>query len=71
LLVLLVVGGVLCLALLAAAVLLAIALFARSVVRWRCDDLVAAVPARGPHLAEADLIQDMRKRALRNFRFRS
>jgi hypothetical protein len=70
-LVLLIGRGVLGIALLAAAILLAIALFIRSVVRWRRDAVVAGAPPREPHLAEADHSEDARKQALRNFRFRS
>jgi uncharacterized membrane-anchored protein YitT (DUF2179 family) len=63
-------GGVLGMVLLAAAILIAIALLVRSVMRSRRDDMVADVPARESHLAEADLTEDTRKKALRNFRFR-
>jgi hypothetical protein len=70
-LVLLIGPGVLGIALLAAAILLAIALFIRSVVRWRRDAVVAGAPPREPHLAETDLTDDTRKQALRNFRLRS
>jgi hypothetical protein len=64
-------GGVLGVTLLVVAVLLAVALLVRAVMRSRRDDMVAEVPARESHLAEADLTEDTRKKALRNFRFRS
>jgi len=64
-------GGVLGITLLVGAILLAVALLARSVAQSRRDDAVAGAPARETHLAEADLTEDTRKKALRNFRFRS
>jgi hypothetical protein len=64
-------GGVLGITLLVGAILLAVALLARSLAGSRRDDAEAGGPARESHLAEADLTEDTRKKALRNFRFRS
>jgi hypothetical protein len=55
-------GGVLGVVLLAATSLLGFILFVTAVMRWRRDEQRYDAPAREPHLLEADIAEDTRKR---------